>query len=287
MAGEPHRARRQPSRAIELMVELELDEGDPKAAGLLLSELEAPPRELAARVDAARGALAAEEERRAALARDHDPAAGRRVRLAISAGLGVVWTLLPWVAWYLESRSPGIDQRLPMVSSTAMLVSATAIAFFARGALSRSVLNRSLVRAVGVVLAGQLALFALTYRLGITYEQTRPLVLFLYAVASALVAASIERRLWPSAAAASASCAFAFVWPTLAWPAESLANLVLTINVLAIWARLDEDLVTPLRQRGGVADFLQRRRDRETLSGEMSRMALPVRREDGRAQPEP
>jgi len=81
-------------RAVVLMTEVELAQGDPRTAALLVSELRDPPEELAARVKRARAAQREEDERLARLARDQDPAIGRRVRLLVSVSLGIVWTAL-------------------------------------------------------------------------------------------------------------------------------------------------------------------------------------------------
>lgn len=224
-------------RAVTAMAEHELRQGNPRAAEVLLAELEDPPLELVARVREAKARQKAEQKRLAALERDYDPRVGRRVRLAISAGLGVVWTLIPWAGWILERNDPNADQLPPLLSSTAMLVLATVVAVRARRALSSSALNRSLVRAVGVVLAGQVVLYAVTLRLGVSYEHTRVLVLCLYSACSALTAAAVEKRLWPAAWGYFAIVVASVLVPAMAWPLESLANLLLTANVMVIWRR--------------------------------------------------
>ncbi|UJR83877.1 serine/threonine-protein kinase [Sandaracinus amylolyticus] len=228
-------------RALTLMIELELEQGDPKAASVLLAELTSPPQELVVRVNDARRAKEREEAKRAALVRQFDPSIGRRTRVVVSTILGVIWTVLPWIGFALEQHDPTIDQRAPLLSSCAMLVLASVIGYWAREALSRTALNRSLVRVVAAVLIGQVALYAVTWKLAITYEQTRPLVLLLYAVCASLTASALERRFWPAALAMCAAFVLAAVWPTYAWPFESFANLVLTVNVLVIWGRVDDE----------------------------------------------
>ena len=227
-------------RAVVFMVELELAEGDARAAQLLVSELPEPPAYLAERVTAAARARREKEERVASMVRDLDPRIGRRLRLTISAVLGVIWTVLPWIGFVIEASDPHPDQKPPLVSSTMMLVLTALVAHRYREALSRTAINRALVRAVGVVLVAQIVLFAMTLRLGVAYEATRVLVLLLYAVCSALTAATVERRLWPTPIAYAVVAAIATVWPPAAWPVESIANLALTINVLVVWRRDDE-----------------------------------------------
>gem|GEM_PF-4877809 len=92
---------------------------------------------------------------------------------------------------------------------------------------------------MGVVLASQIAIYAVTYELHVAYEQTRVIVLAMYAMGASLTAAAVERRLWPAAATYAAIVVVATAWPAAAWPFESLANLVLTLNVVSIWRRSD------------------------------------------------
>ena len=239
-------------RAVVRMAEVELAEGDPRAAEMLVLELEEPPQDLAKSVRSARRAREESERRLASMARDHDPRIGRRVRMIVSACLGSIWTALPWIGWFLERSNPASDQRAPLASSSAMLVFAFLIAHRLREALSRSALNRNIVRSVGVVLVAQVVLFAVTYHLGVSYDHTRVLVLLLYAVCCALTAAAVEPKLWPAATAYAAIVLIASLRPSLAWPVESIANLALTINVLVIWrGEPDPSGDPPQSQSGG------------------------------------
>ncbi|MDB4935653.1 MAG: Serine/threonine-protein kinase PknB, partial [Labilithrix sp.] len=77
-------------RAVVLMAELELSQGDPRAAELLVLELEDAPKDLAERVTKARRARDEKQRRLASMARDLDPAIGRRVRMRVSAARGVL-----------------------------------------------------------------------------------------------------------------------------------------------------------------------------------------------------
>lgn len=232
-------ARRGMVRAATVMAELELWQGDARSAELVLLELESPPQDLLRRVRAARRAKDLEQKRLASLVRDHDPRIGRRVRLLIGVTLGLVWTALPWIGFALEKDDPVADQLPPLVSSAMSLVFAAALAQVARKALARTRLNRNLVRAVGVVLAAQVAIYAITWRLHVSYEHTRVLVLVLYATCCALTAAVVERRLWPAAATYAVVVLLATKWPALAWPFESVANAVLTLVVFFMWRRPD------------------------------------------------
>jgi len=224
-------------RAATVMAELELWQGDARSAELVLLELGSPPEDLLRRVKTARRAKDIEQNRLASLVRDHDPRIGRSVRLMIGLTLGGVWTVLPWIGFFLEKDDPRADQFPPLVSSAMSLLFAAALARVARTSLARTRLNRNLVRTVGVVLSAQIAIYAITWRLHVSYVHTRVLVLLLYASCCALTAAVVERRLWPAAAAYAMVVLLATKWPTLAWPFESFANVVLTLVVFLMWRR--------------------------------------------------
>jgi hypothetical protein len=182
--------------------------------------------------------------------RDLDPRVGRRIRLRLSAGLGIVWTLLPWVGFVMERGDPNADQLAPLISSTLMLLLVTGIAVRFRSALGRTAINRALASSVGVVLAAQIALFAMTFKLHVSYEATRVLVLLLYAACSAMTAAMAERRLWPTPVAYFVVATIATIWPDFAWPVESIANLALTLNVLVVWKTDDAKLARGVLRSG-------------------------------------
>lgn len=222
-------------RAVRVMADLELAAGDPRAAQLLVVELPRVPEDLESRVKKAVREQQEKEKRYASMARDLDPRIGRRTRLLVSASLGIFWTLLPLVGWLVERGDPAADQTAPLFTSIASLMLAAFAWVRFKSSLSRTALNRSLVRGVGVVLAAQVLVYFVTLRLGVSYEHTRVLVLLSYATCCSLFAAAIERRLWPAAAAYVVVALAASVSPPHAWLLQAAANLVLTLDVLWVW----------------------------------------------------
>jgi hypothetical protein len=256
-------------RAIMTMIELELESGDPKAAGLLLDELPVAPPELASRVDGARRDRDAEQARASRLARDFDPAIGRRTRVFLGMILGAAWTISPWIAHAHELAHPRHDGLAPIGASIAMIALAAGLALWARESLSQTAMNRRLSRAVGVALLGQLAIFGATHALGVSYAHVRPLLLIHYAVVLVMVVAAIEWRFWPSSIVMGIAAAAACVDPGHAYAFLAFANLGLTVNVFVIWGRLDHDVVAPLEERHQkgqewVRSVLRRRSDAPT-----------------------
>jgi hypothetical protein len=257
-------------RAITTMIELELEQGDPKAAALLLAELAAPPAELASKVRAARAQREVEDARRAALERDHDPSIGRRTRVFVATILGTIWTVFPWVAFTMERLDGPPPLWGPLAGTAALLVFATGLGYWARDSLTRTAINRRLMRTVGTVITAQLAMFAGAWWLELDYAHARAMMILLYAVTCALAASTIESGLWPSALTFFVAYLLAILWPVLTYPLQSIANLILTINVVIVWGRIEEDVVTPLRARREKRmrewqQFLERRSARESL----------------------
>ena len=257
-------------RALITMIELELEQGDPKAAALLLAEVSDPPAELSARVAAERATRAAEDARRAGLARDHDPSIGRRTRVFVSVVLGTIWTVSPLGLWVrAQLGHPLRSYGEALFGTSSILVVAVGLGYWARESLARTALNRRLTRMVATMLCGQIALLGASWWLGIDERHAPGLLLFLYAVLVGAAAATIESRFWPAVLAYAVALASATLMPEHVFLFESLANLVLTINVILMWARIDEDVVTPLLERGeqrrrAWQSFLERQQRRES-----------------------
>ena len=238
-------------RAVETMVEVELELGDSKAASLLLGELEEDaPTELLRRVAEARSAREVEEGARAQLARDFDPSIGRRTRAFVLVVLGLSWTVLPIIAYFQErGRSDLVNRRAVMVGMVVQLATAAALSFWARDSLSRTAINRRLVGTIGVALGAQLALLAASSVLGVEYRATRPILMLVHTVVCTLGALAMERRFWPSAVGFGVAFVLGCIAPDITYLFAGLANFGLTINVVVLWGRLREDVVNPLRER--------------------------------------
>lgn len=237
-------------RVTERMVERELHHGDPRAAQVLLSGIEAPAPALVARVEAARRAHDAEDARKAALARDMDPSIGRRTRVFVTLVMSTIWTVGPLVAWWASLRWPdGDDYPAAIVFTVVLMAIGNAFGYWGRESLSRTAINRNLVTTVRVTIAAQLALFVGAWAAGVTYPQAHVLMFVLWGTGVALGANAVDRRLWPAAAAYAAAFAAVVVRPDLRYPATSAANFVLFLAAMAIWARVRDDVVVPLQRR--------------------------------------
>lgn len=234
---ENARARAGLRRAISVMIEFELEENDPKAAALLMAEMEDAPSDLAHRVSEAKKFWEAEERRRTELARDYDPSIGLRTRRLIGILFGAMWSLLPFAAYFWEERHGGNYQRA-IVSSIVLTALSIALAFWARDSLSRTAINRRLIGAIGVGLGAQIGIFGAMSVIGIDYELGRPIMCGVHALIALLIASTIEALLWPSAILFTMGFAISVFYPRIAYLIEATVNLFLIANIGVIWTNL-------------------------------------------------
>jgi tRNA A-37 threonylcarbamoyl transferase component Bud32 len=82
-------------RAAAAMAVWELDQGDDRAAEVLLAALDEVPTELSSRLDAVRDARLTSLDRLERLARDRDPRIGQGLRVGLAAVFTVTWGLVP------------------------------------------------------------------------------------------------------------------------------------------------------------------------------------------------
>jgi serine/threonine-protein kinase len=241
----------------ERMAEFELRHGDPRAAQVLLSGVDAPDSALLARVDAARRARDEEDAHKTSLARDADPSIGRRTRVFVTLVMSAIWTFGPLAAWWASLRWPHRDAYPAAVVFTLLLMAiGNGFGYWARDSLSRTAINRNLVTTVRVTIAGQLALFLGAWALGVPYPKAHVLMFVVWGLGVALGANAVDRRLWPAAAAYVAAFGAAIVRPDLRYPATAAANFVLFLMAMRVWANVREDVDVFLRRR---AEIMRRR----------------------------
>ncbi len=224
-------------RAVALMVERELADGNPQAAKMLLAESDDLPRGLVVRVEEA---LAAHEDQARELAdlrakeREHDIRVGAKTRafvIALLAVLGIfaagAWHTSPPSSVLAAAQIPGL-----------FLLSTLALWVWARQSLQATAFNRRAISSVAFVFFAQAVAAAAGMWAGI-----RPLILVrlevgMWFLASGLFAILIDRRLVSVTlgylAAFVAMMALDLGWQEGMW-AYGAANLVAGANVVAIW----------------------------------------------------
>jgi serine/threonine-protein kinase len=141
---EHEAAREGMAQLVRTMVDHEIRRGDPEAAHALLADLPTRPEDLVERIDAARHAKKREAERLADLARDHDPARGKRTRFMLAVVVGCVWVVTPMVinslilagAMELEPGWEGLG--IPL----ALLAIVIGFGYWARESMTATKMNR-------------------------------------------------------------------------------------------------------------------------------------------------
>jgi len=219
-------------RALLRMVDHELGEGDERAAALLLASVDAPPPELARRVETLREEKVEAEALLQAVAEDRSSQTAWFARFVVMSGLGSVWVATPVGSW-LVGIPHGFGRELA-ISGATFVLSLMMMAALWRW-LIRSQLNRVLIT---MVAAGPGLAFLLNVGLWVGGYDTRlsnPLELFVYFTCALVVVILAEAWLLPGALAFLAAffLSLAFEGTSLLW--MNLANLLVVINAAVVW----------------------------------------------------
>jgi serine/threonine-protein kinase len=237
---EAERGRRD---AVIAVAAFELDQGEHRAASLLLSEIDDPPAALLAGIEQARAATDAERRELAQLrrlGRDHDIRIGQRTRWFVLSVLGAIWTILPLV---LSGRPAPADHWGIFWFPVVFLVVGGGFALWARDSLMKTAFNRRASAVVALALVAQGVLALGTMMAGIPVPAVLPLEFFLWFCILAMMTITMEWRLWPSALGYLATF-FGVAWAH-AHAGENylryglylmaVGHACMTLNVLVIW----------------------------------------------------
>jgi eukaryotic-like serine/threonine-protein kinase len=222
-------------RATTAMIEYELGDGDPRAAAVLAGGLDAVPPALATRIADAARAQAAARERAHELEKiggDYDFSVGRRTRVVLSAVAGTIWTVLP-----LALRPTALYESYSgmLLAPVGLLVVMSGLAIWARESMSKTAINRALVKSVLLTMVSQIALHAGTWLVGMPVHMSQTLDLFAWFVIAAMLSLTIDRRLLPGALGYLAGFFAACARPELVYLAMAGSNFVLTVTMVGVW----------------------------------------------------
>ena len=223
-------------RATSLLVSHELDGGDFRSASILLRGLAEPPAELLARIAAAEALASAEEERRRAVERRHDPEIGRRTRVISATVLGVLLSAMPLLVRQPLAGTTPSHLKLALIPLGPLLVVA-GLGVWMRRTLLATVLNRALLGAAVLSMMGQSVLHLVARAAGIPAGQSELVTFFLWFVVVSMLAITVERRFWLPAVTYLAAFAVAAMHPAARYYLMTVGNLVLTATMLAVWFR--------------------------------------------------
>jgi len=224
-------------RAAHAMVEYELEQHDPRAAGTLLAELADPDPDLEQRIQTALQEQEEERRRREALeqlGKQLDVKVGTRTRTFISVVLGVAFTIFP----LLGATWDRIDMtsHLQMIQvSAGFLVGVLLLGFWARDSLMKTLINRRVFSTITFLFIAHIVLYLGAAAADVDPLDVRVLVLFVWFCFAGMAALTIDMRLLPCTAGYLVAFFVASVRPELALYAMSGSNLLLTINAAVVW----------------------------------------------------
>ncbi|HEX8796470.1 MAG TPA: serine/threonine-protein kinase [Polyangiaceae bacterium] len=241
-------ARQGLDRALLMVVEYELAEGDAAAAATLLRDVSTPPPGLHERVEAAVHKRHLEEERLRKMEEDHDPRVGTRTRSFLGGALGLAWTASTLFGWLYVKSGRAVSYFGTTVLPAAVFLVIGMFAFvWARETLSRTQLNRRFSQTVGFYLVAQMVLGAGGWLAGIPWQTMHVFFLAVWMLTYILLAVWAERWFALPAAVCGLSFLVAAGFPPLVLPLMSLCNLVLTVVLVKMWFPRDE--IEAIRRR--------------------------------------
>jgi hypothetical protein len=225
-------------RAIVLMVRFEAEQGDARAASLLAAELPARDPEIDALVDAAR--KRAEEaakriEKLRELEKDLDPREGRTLRLAAGVVFGLLWAIVPLLARFWLRAQPEYEG---LFTIPVCVVSLLILGVAFRHWRDQPRINRQLFAAFTFAIAAQpLAVLVLHFVVHLDGTETFMFLMAYWSMIMGLMAASIERRLFPLPLAYAAGFFGVLELPDWRYATVAATNLVAVVTVAVIWSR--------------------------------------------------
>jgi hypothetical protein len=223
-------------QALLLVVEHELAEGDGAAAATLLRDVSAKPFDIAARVEAAIRMRADEDVRLHKIEVDHDPRVGTRTRSFLGAGFGLAWTVSTALGWCYFANARNVSYFLATISPSLFYLGVGLLSYaWARETLNKTLLNRRIARTVAAFLVLQATLGVGGWVIGLPWQVTHLLFLFLWAVVYALLAIWAEPWFGVLAVTATGSFLVACFFQRAVYGLMTFNNLVFTFVVVKVW----------------------------------------------------
>jgi serine/threonine protein kinase len=223
------------TEATVAVAEYELTGTDPRAAVGLLSELDAPPRDLLARARAAAAEHAARQEALDAMQRDLDHKIGTRTRMFLVLILGVIFTFSPLAGALrpdLISTRTHVDH---IFWSVGILGFIGALAVWARDSMFKTSINRRLMATAFFVFIAQIALWIGAWYLDVPKNKVQVFMILLWFTINGMIAITIDRRLAPSTLGYLIAFIAAARYPGQAMFTMAAANFFFTANAAWVW----------------------------------------------------
>lgn len=239
-------AKAQLARAIRLMVEHELELGDPQVAAKLAARAEGLPPALLDRVEQAVQRRRAGLDELAQRRRDQDLSIGQRTRLFVIAVLGLIWCSTPFLEQFVFGQGRDGDSfayvGLPIVSLTIL----AGLRIWARDSLTRTRVNRVVVASLALSLVAQLMLMLGGSLMGVSYYDSTLWLPLLWSVIVAMIALTFEPRATIIAISYGLGFFAAAMWPQWRFLVVGVCNVVFVVVLVIAW--------WPQRLRGAIVE---------------------------------
>lgn len=220
------------ARLGEELVRWELDSGHVSDAERALAVLTSPPAELTEAVLRARKQEDFKAAEARALLAEHDPSVGIRTRAFVIGLLGLVFTLTPMYALFW---APKADLWEIAAASAGTLAAALLLWVWARESLSRTALNRAVIRSVVAALVIQLGLVATAMVLDMPSSEVLALFPLVWAGLSTGLAIAFEPVFALVSLGFFGAFLVTYVAPEQVWVAYVASNAWLFAVSLARW----------------------------------------------------
>ena len=208
-------------RVLVLMATSELERGSPRAARVLMAQLEAPPIELMAAIEAAEEAEREKARRLETLertARETSTEVSRDPKSRFSRGFGAMVVLSALVTQALETSRPGTLTTVFGVAFTgAALFAAALYGLLVRRAPDANLLQRRIAQAVLISSGGSLLVWLIAWVSDLPVLAALRLYVVLMATTWGAAAVLAERRGLLVAASFAAALAVTFISPAFAF----------------------------------------------------------------------
>lgn len=227
--GEARAAR---PRLLVAMARFELDRDNPQAARTFLHQVDDPPGELRARIDAGIAGLEAREARLAELEQDRSVSAARIPRILLAVLLGVVWMGLPVLldvaGW---ERTVG---RL-LFQNGVNLTTALALVTVIYPVMRHTRLNRGVAACLVLSPICQSLMVLAVHLLGLPALAASPLRALGDAFLLLTVGAVLDLRILPAGLVYGACALLAATFPAWATPILVSGTLSVVVTASVLW----------------------------------------------------
>ncbi|MCB9676053.1 MAG: hypothetical protein H6737_13100 [Alphaproteobacteria bacterium] len=218
--------------ALCAVLEYEIEARDPRAAALLLAEIDDAAPGLAARVEALRVEVERESRRLRALQIDQDGRIGQRTRVFVVGMLSLAWVLSPLGAWYWEQELTSWNQ--VQWGASVLLVVAAAV-LWARESFSATPMNRTTAAMLLLVPICKMGVHMVFLARGGDFRTSMAMETLVFATLAATITSTREPRLLPTTLGFAVSVIAYTVTEIHPLLVLAAADAVLLVNVLIIW----------------------------------------------------